>query len=39
MLYEVITRLLLAVDGFDNHEDILSPESIEFMTDVRNNFV
>ncbi len=33
-----LMRLLLAVDGFDNHEDILSPESIEFMTDVYNGF-
>ena len=33
-----LIRLLLAVDGFDNPKDILSPESIEFMTDVYNGF-
>jgi hypothetical protein len=31
-------RLLLAVDGFDNPKDILSPESIAFMTDMRNGY-
>lgn len=33
-----LMRLLLAVDGFDNPKDILSPESIEFMTDVYNGY-
>jgi CubicO group peptidase (beta-lactamase class C family) len=33
-----LMRLLLAVDGFDNPGDILSPESIGFMTDVYNGF-
>jgi hypothetical protein len=31
-------RLLLAVDGFDNCKDIISPASIEFMTDIRNGY-
>jgi len=31
-----LLRLLLAVDGFDTKEDILSRESIELMTDIRN---
>jgi len=33
-----LMRLLLAVDGFDRPRDILSPESIEYMTDVYNGF-
>jgi len=33
-----LMRLLLAVDGFDYPEDILSQESIKFMTDVYNGF-
>lgn len=33
-----LMRLLLAVDGFDQPRDILSPESIEYMTDVYNGF-
>ncbi|MCI0522303.1 MAG: beta-lactamase family protein, partial [Bacteroidales bacterium] len=31
-----LMRLLLAVDGFDDPKDILSPESITFMTDMQN---
>jgi CubicO group peptidase (beta-lactamase class C family) len=31
-----LIRLLLAVDGFSSRPDILSPESIELMTDFRN---
>lgn len=33
-----LMRLLLAVDGFDYPKDILSPESIKFMTDVYNGY-
>jgi CubicO group peptidase (beta-lactamase class C family) len=33
-----LMRLLLAVDGFNNRPDILSDESIRFMTDNRNGF-
>jgi len=33
-----LMRLLLGVDGFDYPEDILSQESIKFMTDVYNGF-
>ena len=33
-----LMRLLLAVDGFDHPKDILSHESIDFMTDVYNGF-
>ena len=33
-----LMRLLLAVDGFEHPRDILSPESIEFMTDSYNGF-
>jgi len=33
-----LMRLLLAVDGFDQPKDLLSPGSIEFMTDVYNGF-
>lgn len=33
-----LMRLLLAVDGFEQPEDILSPESIRFMTDVYNGY-
>jgi len=33
-----LMRLLLAVDGFENPKDILSPESLEFMTDVYNGY-
>ena len=33
-----LMRLLLAVDGFDNKKDILSAESIEFMTDNFNGY-
>jgi CubicO group peptidase (beta-lactamase class C family) len=33
-----LMRLLLAVDGFDTARDILSPESILFMTDVYNGY-
>ncbi len=33
-----LMRLLLAVDGFDNPKDILTPESITFMTDVYNGY-
>jgi CubicO group peptidase (beta-lactamase class C family) len=31
-----LVRLLLAVDGFNTREDILTPESIQLMTDSRN---
>jgi len=33
-----LMRLLLSVDGFDDPKDILSPESITFMTDVYNGY-
>jgi CubicO group peptidase (beta-lactamase class C family) len=33
-----LMKLLLAVDGFDTRKDILSPESIKFMTDNDNGF-
>jgi CubicO group peptidase (beta-lactamase class C family) len=33
-----LMRLLLAIDGFDDPKDILSPESITFMTDVYNGY-
>ncbi len=33
-----LMRLLLAVDGFEEPKDILSPESVEFMTDVYNGY-
>lgn len=33
-----LMRLLLSVDGFDDPKDILSPESIAFMTDMRNGY-
>ena len=33
-----LMRLLLAVDGFDNRKDILSDESIDFMTDINNGY-
>jgi CubicO group peptidase (beta-lactamase class C family) len=33
-----LMRLLLAADGFDYPRDILSPESIRFMTDVYNGY-
>ncbi len=33
-----LIRLLLAVDGFDTCKDILSRESIDFMTDLNNNY-
>ncbi len=33
-----LMRLLLGVDGFDSPKDILSPESITFMTDVYNGY-
>jgi CubicO group peptidase (beta-lactamase class C family) len=33
-----LMRLLLAVDGFDYPKDLLSPESISFMTDVYNGY-
>jgi CubicO group peptidase (beta-lactamase class C family) len=33
-----LLRLLLAVDGFNSHADILNDQSISFMTDVNNNF-
>lgn len=33
-----LMRLLLAVDGFEQPKDILTRESIEFMTDVYNGF-
>lgn len=33
-----LMRLLLAVDGFEFPKDILSPESIEFMTDAENGY-
>jgi len=32
-----LMRLLLAVDGLGYNEDLLSPESINFMTDINNN--
>ncbi len=33
-----LMRLLLAVDGFDDPKDILTPQSIAFMTDVYNGY-
>jgi len=33
-----LMRLLLAVDGFDSREDILSHKSIDFMTDLNNGY-
>jgi CubicO group peptidase (beta-lactamase class C family) len=33
-----LMRLLLAVDGFDNPKDFITPESIKFMTDVYNGY-
>jgi CubicO group peptidase (beta-lactamase class C family) len=33
-----LMRLMLAVDGFSNRQDILSLESIDFMTDSENGF-
>jgi CubicO group peptidase (beta-lactamase class C family) len=33
-----LIRLVLAVDGFDSHEDILDNQSIDFMTDNSNGF-
>jgi CubicO group peptidase (beta-lactamase class C family) len=33
-----LLRLLLAVDGFETRQDILSGESIKFMTDNKNNY-
>jgi len=33
-----LMRLLLSVDGFDHPRDILTPESITFMTDVYNGY-
>lgn len=33
-----LIRLMLAIDGMSTREDILSGQSIEFMTDVRNGF-
>jgi CubicO group peptidase (beta-lactamase class C family) len=33
-----LLRLLLAVDGFSTREDILTEESIQFMTDIKNTF-
>jgi CubicO group peptidase (beta-lactamase class C family) len=33
-----LMRLLLAVDGFDYPKDLISPESIKYMTDVYNGF-
>ncbi|HUW93050.1 MAG TPA: serine hydrolase domain-containing protein [Bacteroidales bacterium] len=33
-----LLRLLLAVDGFDSRKDILSDESIDFMTDSSNGY-
>ncbi len=33
-----LMRLLLAIDGFEQPKDFLSPESIEFMTDVYNGY-
>lgn len=33
-----LMRLLLSIDGFDYPKDILSPESIEFMTDANNGY-
>lgn len=33
-----LMKFLLAVDGFDTRKDILSDESIRFMTDTRNNY-
>jgi CubicO group peptidase (beta-lactamase class C family) len=33
-----LMRLLLAVDGFSYNEDLLSEQSIRFMTDLNNNF-
>jgi CubicO group peptidase (beta-lactamase class C family) len=33
-----LMKLLLSIDGLDSRKDILSPESIMFMTDTRNGF-
>jgi CubicO group peptidase (beta-lactamase class C family) len=33
-----LIRLMLAIDGMESREDILSGQSIEFMTDIRNGF-
>ena len=33
-----LMRLLLAVDGFNYNEDLLNHESINFMTDINNNY-
>lgn len=33
-----LMRLLLAVDGFSYNEDLLNHESINFMTDINNNY-
>ena len=33
-----LMRLLLAVDGFNYNEDLLNHESINFMTDISNNY-
>ena len=33
-----LMKLLLAIDGFNTRRDILSDESIRFMTDTRNNY-
>jgi CubicO group peptidase (beta-lactamase class C family) len=33
-----LTRLMLAIDGFDSKKDILSEQSIRFMTDIDNGF-
>jgi CubicO group peptidase (beta-lactamase class C family) len=33
-----LMKLLLAIDGFDTKKDILSPESIAYMTDTSNGF-
>jgi CubicO group peptidase (beta-lactamase class C family) len=33
-----LMKLLLSIDGFDTRKDILSDESIRFMTDTRNNY-
>jgi CubicO group peptidase (beta-lactamase class C family) len=33
-----LIKLLLAIDGFDTRKDILSPESIRFMTDSNNGY-
>ena len=33
-----LIKLLLAIDGFDSRKDILSRESIDYMTDTKNGF-